>query len=395
MVTVNTDLLISGAGAKTLTLQGTNTGTNAFNGKIFDGTGSAISLTKAGAGTWALGGANTYTGATTVSVGTLNIIGNQTGSTSAVTVNSTGTYKISGAAGQASTGGITVNTGGFLNVDNTAASGGALANRLNTAVTLAGGQINHNLGGAAAAATDTITTLTVPANQGYNLSGVASVPNITLAASTSGASSLTINTLTRGAGATLLIAGQNLGAAAGTGNTNLIVGGAGAGAVGGTGLAGSTTISINPFIIGMNTALAGNAQYGFVTDRINGAALTDGLRTLAAAEYASTITNGQTTLDNASLARDVSGINSATTINALRLDTGVRLDGSGTLTVNSGTILALGNTAAFSRGSNSIAGGTLAFGAQERFSTRSFRTSMSAAGSPQARVASPRAGTGC
>jgi autotransporter-associated beta strand protein len=70
-ITINTDLLVTGVGAKTLTLGGANTGANTFAGKIVDGTGSVISLTKADAGTWALGGANTYTGATTISGGTL------------------------------------------------------------------------------------------------------------------------------------------------------------------------------------------------------------------------------------------------------------------------------------------------------------------------------------
>ena len=41
------------------------------------------------------------------------------------------------------------------------------------------------------------------------------------------------------------------------------------------------------------------------------------------------------------------------------------MSGAGILTVNSGAVLSLGNTTAFGRGSNGIAGGTLAFGAQE------------------------------
>jgi len=71
-ITVNTDLLVTGTGSRTLTLGGTNTGANTFAGKIPDGpSGTVISLTKADAGTWVLSGSNTYTGGTTVSAGKL------------------------------------------------------------------------------------------------------------------------------------------------------------------------------------------------------------------------------------------------------------------------------------------------------------------------------------
>jgi fibronectin-binding autotransporter adhesin len=80
---IGTDLLVTGAGAKTLTLRGLNTGANTFAGKIADGVGAPISLTKNDAGLWILSGANTYTGATTISGGTLQIgAGSSTGSLS-------------------------------------------------------------------------------------------------------------------------------------------------------------------------------------------------------------------------------------------------------------------------------------------------------------------------
>jgi len=64
----------TGAAARTLTLTGTSTGDNRLNPLITDsGTGANITgITKTGAGVWVLGNAaNTYTGATTVSNGTL------------------------------------------------------------------------------------------------------------------------------------------------------------------------------------------------------------------------------------------------------------------------------------------------------------------------------------
>ena len=64
----------SGAGSKTLTLQGSTAGTGEIAGAIVDNSGTnKTSLTKAGNGTWTLSGTNTYTGATLISSGTLQI----------------------------------------------------------------------------------------------------------------------------------------------------------------------------------------------------------------------------------------------------------------------------------------------------------------------------------
>jgi fibronectin-binding autotransporter adhesin len=87
-VTVNTNLVVSGSGTKTLTLDAVNGPRNAFNGNITDGSGT-VALTKVGAGDWVLGGTNTYTGGTSVTAGGLVFL--QTGSKSA-----TGTHAFSG-----------------------------------------------------------------------------------------------------------------------------------------------------------------------------------------------------------------------------------------------------------------------------------------------------------
>ena len=61
-----------GTTARTLTLTGSNTGPNTLAAIIGDvSTGNATSVTKSGAGTWVLSGANTFTGPTTISAGTL------------------------------------------------------------------------------------------------------------------------------------------------------------------------------------------------------------------------------------------------------------------------------------------------------------------------------------
>mgnify|MGYP000940722718 CR=1 FL=1 len=70
----------TGAGAKTLTLGGTSTtADNLISGAIADN--GVVSLTKTDAGTWVLSGANTYTGATTISGGTLKLTANAAAST--------------------------------------------------------------------------------------------------------------------------------------------------------------------------------------------------------------------------------------------------------------------------------------------------------------------------
>jgi len=117
--TINTDLLYTGGRANTfgtqgprqLVLSGSNLGSNAFNGVINDGQGT-LALTKAGNGTWTLGGSNTHTGNTTLGAGTLglanvNALQNSTldtgtsSGTKQVTFNvaGTNTYNIGGLTG--------------------------------------------------------------------------------------------------------------------------------------------------------------------------------------------------------------------------------------------------------------------------------------------------------
>jgi autotransporter-associated beta strand protein len=106
-ITLTSNLTASGAGAKTLTLDGTNTGANTIAGVIPNNSAvNTTSLTKAGAGTWVLTGANTYTGPTTVSAGTLALSGSGSFAASpTVTVGtaagSTATLQVTGLTGGA------------------------------------------------------------------------------------------------------------------------------------------------------------------------------------------------------------------------------------------------------------------------------------------------------
>jgi len=73
-ITINTALTYNGAGGRTLTLGGSNNGINTFAGSITNNGTNVVSLTKADSGRWILGNTtNSYTGATTISGGNLEV----------------------------------------------------------------------------------------------------------------------------------------------------------------------------------------------------------------------------------------------------------------------------------------------------------------------------------
>jgi len=119
-VTFSGNLTATGAGTKTLTLTGTNTGLNTIGGVIPDNSGTnTTAVTKSGPGTWVLSAAITYSGGTTVNQGTLqvtNTLGTGTG-TGLVTVNGAGGPGIPGTLGGTGSvaGGVIVNAGGQAN----------------------------------------------------------------------------------------------------------------------------------------------------------------------------------------------------------------------------------------------------------------------------------------
>lgn len=77
LVFENTGALVYGTAnlARGLTLAGTNAADNTVAASIGNNGSAATSITKAGAGKWILSGASSYTGATTVSEGTLSLTG--------------------------------------------------------------------------------------------------------------------------------------------------------------------------------------------------------------------------------------------------------------------------------------------------------------------------------
>ena len=110
---------------------GSNNRSTDYSGLIQDGRpdggeGTGGALTKIGSGTLTLSGVNTYTGATTINSGKLEVDGSIT---SAVTVNNGGTL-----AGSGSATGVTINNGGMV------APGGSQILHIN-------GQYAQNFGG--------------------------------------------------------------------------------------------------------------------------------------------------------------------------------------------------------------------------------------------------------
>ena len=126
------------AGASILTLGGTNTNTNTVSGAISNGTATTVAVTKSGAGTWVLTGTNTYTGATTLNAGTLNL----GGGTATGSISSTSALALGGGTLSYTRSGGTTQT-----FASTAINAGASAISAVAGDTLALGAITQAVGG--------------------------------------------------------------------------------------------------------------------------------------------------------------------------------------------------------------------------------------------------------
>ncbi len=101
-----------------LTLNPVTGASHSYSGGIADGAAS-MTLTKSGAGTQTLSGPNTYTGATTVSAGTLALVGGS--QTSAITVNDLASLGFTLGSGTTSDSAVTFNTGSSVTITGTPA----------------------------------------------------------------------------------------------------------------------------------------------------------------------------------------------------------------------------------------------------------------------------------
>ena len=124
-------VIYTGSGNRSLTLTGTNTGSNTLAAPIADNGADVVSLAKTGAGAWVLTGSSSYSGGTTVNNGTLKI----------------------GNANALGTGGLTVN-GGALDLNGQGIAVGALGG--------AGGSITNS-----AMASGTLTTTVVSGTSSF------------------------------------------------------------------------------------------------------------------------------------------------------------------------------------------------------------------------------------
>lgn len=150
---------------KTLVLGGTNTADNIISGNITNNdAGGTVSLLKTGSGTWVLAGANTFTGTTTLSNGTLKLNANAEastvlGSSNAITFNTNNEYA-----------GAQLEFVGQVGTNNVQTVG--------TVTSTAGANTMRLVPGAGGMASLTITTLTPAVAGSINFVGGDSVNNL-------------------------------------------------------------------------------------------------------------------------------------------------------------------------------------------------------------------------
>ncbi|WP_265919827.1 autotransporter outer membrane beta-barrel domain-containing protein [Cupriavidus nantongensis] len=151
-------IALSGAGARALTLTGSNTAANTLRAALAD-SGGASSLIKAGAGRWVLAGNNAYTGGTFLNGGTLAVAndGNLGAASGALTFNggtleNTSTFATSRSA-TLNSGGGTFQTNADLTVSGAIGGVGALTKTGGTTLVLTG---NNTYGGGTTIAAGTL-----------------------------------------------------------------------------------------------------------------------------------------------------------------------------------------------------------------------------------------------
>jgi autotransporter-associated beta strand protein/T5SS/PEP-CTERM-associated repeat protein len=335
--------------------------TNSYTG-IFSGLGS---LTKEGTGTLSLGGANSYAGTTTVNAGTLNVSSTTALGTTAAgtTVASGATLEIAGlniGAESLTLSGSGVGGAGALTTLNYSTVGGPVTLAGDTALGGNGGLIVTGAigetGGARALTKVGNMTLTLSGTNTYT--GVTNINNGRLTVTSANGLGTTVGGTVVASGASLEIAGVNVGNEAvtlsGTGFTNdgaLITSGANGSLAGSVTLAGNSTITGGSGnftlsgIIGESGGSHGLTKSGYSLLTLSGANTYTGVTTINA---------GTLAVSHANALGSTSG---GTVVNAggtLLID-GIAL-GAEALTFNSGVLLGQGTASA--SGAITLAGNT-------------------------------------
>ncbi len=261
-------IAFTGSGARTLTLAGSSAGANLFAPLLGDGTGGATSLVKSGQTTWVLTGNNSYSGGTTISLGTLQVgnggttgtlgsgpvnvnasrslifnrsdvfpVANQITGAGFVTQTGAGTVVFSGANTYT---GVTTISAGILSVG-TIGNGGIASGNLGSATNVA---VNLVFNGG----TLQYTGLTASTNRNFTINaGKTATFDVTANNLTvSGASTATTGALTKIGAGTLTLSGANTYTGATTlGAGILSVGTIGNGGIASGNLGSATNAAVN------------------------------------------------------------------------------------------------------------------------------------------------------
>ena len=283
----NTGALAFGnTNAHTLVLTGSNTGTNTFAPVLGDNTGTT-SLTKTGAGTWVVSNTNTYSGATTITTGTLQLDGS-THASSTVGIGTAGTLTGTGTVN----GNATLTGAGIINK-----SSGTIAGTLG----VTGGNWN-GAGTVTGLVTSSSGTFTIGSGANLTANGNLNVTGGTIAAGNSA------STITGSVNYTSSSNSSFAGEIAGSGKTLIMNNSASTLTLGGNNsYTGATTVSAGT----LRVSAAGNLNNTSAIDVDAGAKLVYNSST--ALTVAPTL-NGNTIADRAILG-GTGTINAAVTLN--------------------------------------------------------------------------------
>jgi len=351
------NILLQGTGgAKTITLGGDITSNVSINKAVTIGSATAANNLNVDLG----GVTRTFTAGSSKSLNFINVVSNGAVTTYGGTVSFSGanTYTgnttansgilaLNGASGSASNSDFTVNaiTSSTALQFNSTTSGNTGTTRaksvtLNGAGNSSGATLTAS-GNATANSNDVITNA-LTASEGSSIVGVT--------ANAARNARLSAGSFSREAGSSILFRGSNLGVnslaslTAGVANISFTSGPT----LSGSGSAGTSTVGIISGAYGDSTA--GGTGSGLVTYDS-----TYGVRLLSGSEYKTSITDGQSTLDNIRLANSAgtgvvtTTLGSATTVNSLSLavsgadavsGSGITIGGTGSLKLNSGAIYA-------------------------------------------------------